>query len=67
MGNAIKDLKQEISQLPHGLTEDKNKQLLLDSIDKFVQERIVLAQKVISESACQKIQVQTDRCPGYLK
>eukprot|EP00041_Stephanoeca_diplocostata_P012268 m.205779 g.205779 ORF g.205779 m.205779 type:complete len:601 (-) comp18881_c0_seq1:217-2019(-) len=56
MGNAIKDLKQEISQLPHGIAEDESKQLLIGSIDKFVQERIVLAQKVISKSAGQKIQ-----------
>jgi translation initiation factor eIF-2B subunit delta len=52
MGSAIKHLKKEISELPPDLPTDACKELLIKSIDKFIRERIVLAQQVRCASAC---------------
>ncbi|KAL8184174.1 UNVERIFIED_CONTAM: Eukaryotic translation initiation factor 2B, subunit 4 delta, 67kDa [Gekko kuhli] len=55
MGNAIKFLKKEISGLPGSMREEEAKGVLQDTIDKYVQEKIVLATKAISKSAFEKI------------
>eukprot|EP00051_Salpingoeca_urceolata_P024336 m.426721 g.426721 ORF g.426721 m.426721 type:complete len:675 (+) comp20222_c11_seq13:112-2136(+) len=56
MGNAIKFLKHEIThQVPPSLPEHKAKERLVESVDKFLDERIVLAQVRISELAREKI------------
>jgi translation initiation factor eIF-2B subunit delta len=56
MGNAIKYLKHEITKIEEDVSEDETKARLIEAIDKFIQERIVLAQRVISESIRTKIQ-----------
>ena len=56
MGNAIKYLKHEITKIEEDVSEDETKARLIEVIDKFIQERIVLAQRVISESIRTKIQ-----------
>ncbi|XP_067882133.1 translation initiation factor eIF-2B subunit delta [Heterodontus francisci] len=55
MGNAIKFVKKEISNIAGNMREDEAKALLLDCIDKYVKEKIHLAAKVISKSASEKI------------
>ncbi|XP_047145211.1 translation initiation factor eIF2B subunit delta isoform X1 [Hydra vulgaris] len=56
MGNAIKYLKQQITNTPHDLLESEAKQRLTESIDNFINERIVLADKAISDLANSKIE-----------
>lgn len=50
MGNAIKYLKLQITHTPPDMAEDQAKRNLIQSIDKFIQERIVLAGVAISET-----------------
>ncbi|XP_063155723.1 translation initiation factor eIF2B subunit delta [Candoia aspera] len=55
MGNAIKFLKKEISSLPGTMREEKAKQVLQETIDKFKREKISLAAEAISTFAFEKI------------
>ncbi|XP_048386979.1 translation initiation factor eIF-2B subunit delta isoform X3 [Stegostoma tigrinum] len=55
MGNAIKFIKKEISNIPASVKEDEAKETLLNCIDKYVKEKIQLAAKAISKSASEKI------------
>ncbi|XP_059088141.1 translation initiation factor eIF-2B subunit delta-like isoform X2 [Tigriopus californicus] len=55
MGNAIRFLKTKINALDPSLPEDEAKEQLLDSIDNYVHENIVLAAKQISITAREKI------------
>lgn len=55
MGNAIKFVKQQISQSPPDLAENEAKDVLLLSIDNFIRERIILAGEAISKTAVSKI------------
>jgi len=50
MGNAIKYLKLQITHSPPDVPDEQAKRCLVDSIDKFIQERIVLAGVAISET-----------------
>lgn len=71
MGNTIRWLKQQISMLDVDVKEKEAKQLLLESIDMFTQEKIKLADRVIVESASQHIQnnstIVTYGCSEVLK
>ncbi|XP_078398451.1 translation initiation factor eIF2B subunit delta isoform X1 [Cetorhinus maximus] len=55
MGNAIKFIKKEISNISRSMREDEAKEMLLNCIDKYVNEKIHLAAKAISKSASEKI------------
>ncbi|GAQ79038.1 eukaryotic translation initiation factor eIF-2B delta subunit [Klebsormidium nitens] len=55
MGNAIKLLKTRILKLPGHFTEAEAKKSLIEDIDKFIQEKIVFADKVIVDHAVEKI------------
>ncbi|XP_060610801.2 translation initiation factor eIF2B subunit delta [Anolis sagrei] len=55
MGNAIKFLKKEISSLPGSLREEEQKALLLEAVEKFEREKIILAAQAICKSAFEKI------------
>ncbi|KAF8407869.1 hypothetical protein HHK36_007007 [Tetracentron sinense] len=55
MGNAIKFLKSQITNLPLTLSESEAKTTLRSDIDRFVNEKIVLADKVIVRHAVTKI------------
>ncbi|XP_073245771.1 translation initiation factor eIF2B subunit delta-like isoform X1 [Porites lutea] len=50
MGNAIKYLKLQITHSPPDMPEEQAKGNLIKSIDKFIQERIILAGVAISET-----------------
>lgn len=50
MGNAIKYLKLQITHSPPDVPDEQAKRCLVDSIDKFIQERIILAGVAISET-----------------
>ncbi|EPX73732.1 translation initiation factor eIF2B delta subunit [Schizosaccharomyces octosporus yFS286] len=56
MGSAIRFLKLEISVLDIDLTEEEGKELLLEKIDNFIRDRIVIAGKAIVQAAAEKIQ-----------
>lgn len=56
MGNAIKYLKQQITQTPPGMPENEAKSMLIENIDDFINERIILAGRQISILARTKIQ-----------
>ncbi|EEB07224.1 translation initiation factor eIF2B delta subunit [Schizosaccharomyces japonicus yFS275] len=56
MGNAIRFLKLEVSVLGIDLTEDEAKEVLLSKIDSYIRDRIIVAGKVIMQTASQKIQ-----------
>ncbi|TID29006.1 hypothetical protein CANINC_002154 [Pichia inconspicua] len=51
MGNAIRVLKQSISVIPINTSEDESKKILIEEIDKFILEKIEVADKVIVENA----------------
>ncbi|KAG0680028.1 hypothetical protein C6P40_003311 [Pichia californica] len=51
MGNAIRWLKQKISVIPITTSEEDSKTILLEQIDLFIMEKIVIADKVIVEYA----------------
>lgn len=55
MGNAIRWLKVEISEIDPSVPESTAKKDLCDSIDEFIRERITVADQVISSSAAEKI------------
>lgn len=55
MGNAIRWLKVEISEVDPDTPESKAKADLCDAIDNFIQERITVADQVIATSAAEKI------------
>ncbi|XP_072101960.1 translation initiation factor eIF2B subunit delta isoform X2 [Mobula birostris] len=55
MGNAIKFIKKEISNVARSVREDEAKTMLLERIDNYVKEKIHLAAEAISKSAVEKI------------
>ncbi|XP_007033339.2 PREDICTED: translation initiation factor eIF-2B subunit delta isoform X2 [Theobroma cacao] len=55
MGNAIKFLKSRIAKLPLSLSESEAKASLMLDIDRFINEKIILADKVIVKHAVTKI------------
>ncbi|KAL0350568.1 UNVERIFIED_CONTAM: Translation initiation factor eIF-2B subunit delta [Sesamum radiatum] len=55
MGNAIRFLKTRIAQLPLNLSESEAKVHLISDIDRFINEKIILADKVIVKHAVTKI------------
>ncbi|XP_038687327.1 translation initiation factor eIF-2B subunit delta-like isoform X2 [Tripterygium wilfordii] len=55
MGNAIRFLKSRIAKLPLNLSESEAKAVLCSEIDRFINEKIVLADKVIVRHAATKI------------
>ncbi|KAL2241596.1 UNVERIFIED_CONTAM: Translation initiation factor eIF-2B subunit delta [Sesamum indicum] len=55
MGNAIRFLKTRIAQLPLNLSESEAKVHLISDIDRFISEKIILADKVIVKHAVTKI------------
>ncbi|XP_035279992.1 translation initiation factor eIF-2B subunit delta isoform X2 [Anguilla anguilla] len=55
MGNAIKYMKKEISNIPSQCREEEAKAGLLACIDKYIIEKIQLAAKAISKYAIEKI------------
>lgn len=55
MGNAIKFLKNRIAKLPHTLSESEAKISLQSDIDRFINEKIIIADKVIVRHAVTKI------------
>ncbi|MBN3309160.1 EI2BD factor, partial [Amia calva] len=55
MGNAIKYLKKEISNISSQCKEEEAKSKLQDCIDRYIEEKIRLAAKAISKSAYEKI------------
>ncbi|KAA3455797.1 translation initiation factor eIF-2B subunit delta-like isoform X1 [Gossypium australe] len=55
MGNAIRFLKSRIARLPLTLSESEAKTTLCSDIDRFINEKIVLADKVILRHAATKI------------
>ncbi|KAJ6796057.1 translation initiation factor eIF-2B subunit delta-like [Iris pallida] len=55
MGNAIKFLKNRIANLPDNLSESEKKSNLLEEIDQFINDKIVLSDKVIVRHAVTKI------------
>ncbi|MCI4389415.1 hypothetical protein PGIGA_G00097660 [Pangasianodon gigas] len=55
MGNAIKYIKKEISDIPNQCKEEEAKKKLLSCIDNYVNEKIKLAAQEISNFASKKI------------
>lgn len=55
MGNAIRYLKTHIAKLPSSLTESETKATLSSAIDRYINEKIVIADKVIMQLAATKI------------
>ncbi|XP_074278129.1 translation initiation factor eIF2B subunit delta-like isoform X2 [Silene latifolia] len=55
MGNAIRSLKTRIAKLPISLTESEAKTILCSEIDLFVNEKIIIANKVIVNHTASKI------------
>ncbi|PQE30153.1 translation initiation factor eif-2b delta subunit protein [Rutstroemia sp. NJR-2017a WRK4] len=55
MGNAIRWLKLEISKIDPDLSESEAKESVCDAIDIFTRERVTFADKVIADSAAEKI------------
>ncbi|RYQ78993.1 hypothetical protein Ahy_Scaffold8g108476 isoform C [Arachis hypogaea] len=55
MGNAIKFLKTRIAKLPLTLSESESKASLHSDIERFINEKIILADKVIVKHAVTKI------------
>ncbi|XP_041418220.1 eukaryotic translation initiation factor 2B subunit delta L homeolog isoform X2 [Xenopus laevis] len=55
MGNAIKYIKKEISNISQSKGEEEAKSDLLSCIDRFIHEKIFLAAEAISKSAAEKI------------
>ncbi|KAI1776336.1 nagb/rpia/CoA transferase-like protein [Hypoxylon cercidicola] len=56
MGNAIRWLKLQVSKIDPDIPESDAKKELCSSIDTFIQERISMADLVITEKAAEKIQ-----------
>nr|KAG5710890.1 hypothetical protein BaRGS_027041 [Batillaria attramentaria] len=55
MGNAIKFLKQQITESDHTIPEDEAKELLVEDIDNFITEKITKASEAITVYAGEKI------------
>ncbi|KAJ3540579.1 hypothetical protein NMY22_g4240 [Coprinellus aureogranulatus] len=55
MGNAIRQLKLEISNSDIDMVEQEAKDLLCRKIDDYIRDRIIMADEVIQESAGKKI------------
>ncbi|XP_016555998.2 translation initiation factor eIF-2B subunit delta isoform X2 [Capsicum annuum] len=55
MGNAIRFLKTRIAKLPLTLSESEAKATLVTDIDRFISEKIILADKVIVKHAVTKL------------
>nr|XP_020472982.1 translation initiation factor eIF-2B subunit delta isoform X2 [Monopterus albus] len=55
MGNTIKYIKKEISNIPSHYKEEEAKSKLLTSIDCYVNEKIICAAKAIAEYSIEKI------------
>jgi translation initiation factor eIF-2B subunit delta len=55
MGNAIRFLKSQIAKLPLTLSESEAKTSLHSDIERFISEKIILANKVIVKHAVTKI------------
>ncbi|KAK7340782.1 hypothetical protein VNO77_21495 [Canavalia gladiata] len=55
MGNAIRFLKSRIAKLPSTLSESESKTSLQSDIERFINEKIILANKVIVKHAVAKI------------
>ncbi|KAL0926484.1 hypothetical protein M5K25_002719 [Dendrobium thyrsiflorum] len=55
MGNAIRFLKNRILKLHHNLSESEAKSILISDIDRFINEKIIVADKVIINHAVAKI------------
>lgn len=55
MGNAIRFLKTRIAKLPLSLSESEAKATLMSDIDRFISEKIILADRVIVRHAVTKI------------
>ncbi|KAJ1656859.1 hypothetical protein IWQ61_003642 [Dispira simplex] len=71
MGNAVRFLKLNISFLDIDLPESNAKQTLIEGIDEFIRERIIVADRVIVQYGLQKIQdgdvVLTYSCSSVVK
>ncbi|XP_059354841.1 translation initiation factor eIF-2B subunit delta-like isoform X1 [Carassius carassius] len=55
MGNAIKYIKKEISNIPNQCKEEEAKRRLQECIDSYINEKIILASQAISKYAIEKI------------
>ncbi|KAF7850263.1 hypothetical protein BT93_L5674 [Corymbia citriodora subsp. variegata] len=55
MGNAIRFIKNRIAKLPLSLSESEAKALLCSDIDRFINEKIIVADQVIVRHATTKI------------
>ncbi|XP_068580684.1 translation initiation factor eIF2B subunit delta isoform X2 [Cebidichthys violaceus] len=55
MGNAIKYIKKEISNIPSQCKEEEAKSKLLSCIDCYIDEKIILAAKAIAKYSIEKI------------
>nr|XP_046229688.1 translation initiation factor eIF-2B subunit delta [Scatophagus argus] len=55
MGNAIKYIKKEISNIPSQCKEEEAKNKLLNCIDCYINEKIILAAEAIAKSSIEKI------------
>ncbi|XP_068334689.1 uncharacterized protein [Pyrus communis] len=55
MGNAIRFLKSRIAKLPLTMTESEAKASLQSDVERFISEKIILADKVIVKHAVSKI------------
>ncbi|MCL7044791.1 hypothetical protein MKW94_009430 [Papaver nudicaule] len=55
MGNAIKFLKNRVAKLPLSLSESEAKTTLQADIDRFIMDKIILADKAIVDHAVSKI------------
>lgn len=55
MGNAIKYIKKEISNIPSQCKEEEAKSKLLNCIECYINEKIILAAKAIAKYAIEKI------------
>ncbi|XP_078177896.1 nagB/RpiA/CoA transferase-like superfamily protein [Carex rostrata] len=55
MGNAIRFLKNRISSIPHNLADKEAKSSLQSDIDRFINEKIIIAGKAIVEHGVSKI------------
>ncbi|KAG9152917.1 hypothetical protein Leryth_012529 [Lithospermum erythrorhizon] len=55
MGNAIRFLKTQIAKLPLTISESEAKTTLVSAIDNFINDKIILADKVIVQHAVTKI------------
>lgn len=55
MGNAIRFLKNRVAKLHHNLSESEAKSRLISDIDRFINEKITVADQVIVQHAVTKI------------